>query len=272
MKLFFRFRSLFSRHSFFLALAVSIAASNTLSFAEPIHDAARKGDMKKLKELLQSDPKLVSAKDNEGDTPLHVAVLHGQLQAAQALIDAGADVNAKNNYPPFIPDDLNQFYASSNHADPVILLQLQSGHRSRELNSQGVDARELKNGYTPLDLAEFASNHNKIMQLLVSHGADVNARAASGATPLFWAVMRDQKDDAKFLLEHGANPNTPDAYSDTILDCALRLGFQSMVGLLVDKGADVNAQDQSLHRPLTYALQGNEDTATAILKKHGAHE
>ncbi len=254
------------------ALALILLASGSLALCGPIHDAARKGDVKKLKGMLQSDPKLVSDRDSIGDTPLHVAALHGQLDAAQVLIDAGADVNAKNNYTPFLPDDLNQLFRTKNLQDPVILLQSQDAHRSRELNAQGVDTRELKNGYTPLDLAEFASDHNKMMQLLVAHGADVNARAASGATPLFWAVMRDQKDDVKFLLDHGANPNTPDAYGDTVLDCALHLGFQSMVQLLVDKGADVNAQDQSLHRPLTYAMQKDENTAVDILKKHGAHE
>lgn len=264
-----------SRSSWFIlaltALATAVAASTT-AFADPIHDAARKGDINKIKQILQSDPKAVSAKNKDGDTPLHVAALHGQLAAAQVLIDAGADVNAKNNYAPFIPDDLNQLFATKNHQDPVILLQTQLGHRSHELNTQGVETSELKNGYTPLDLAEFASNHNKMMQLLVAHGADVNARAASGATPLYWAVMRDQKDDVKFLLDHGANVNTPDAYADSVLDCALQLGFESLVGMLVDKGADVNAMDQSLHRPLYYAIHKDEDTATAILKKHGAHE
>lgn len=264
-------RSLFSLRAFLLVIAVGVVAWSSLR-AEPIHDAARKGDVKKLKALLQSDPKLVSAKDSNGDTPLHQAALHGQFEAVQALVDAGADVNAKNNYPPFIPDSLNQFFGSNNHQDPIVLLQPSAGHRTRELNAQGLDTREFKNGYTPLDLAEFASNHGKVMQLLIAHGAEVNARSASGTTPLFWAVMRDQKDDAKFLLDHGANPNTPDSYGDTILDCALRLGYQSLVELLVDKGADVNAQDQSLHRPLTYALQGNEDSAVSILKKHGAHE
>ena len=106
------------------------------------------------------------------------------------------------------------------------------------------------------------------MQLLVAHGANLNARAASGATLLFWAVMRDEKHDAKFLLDRGANPNLPDAYGDTILDCSLRPGFQSLVELLVDKGAGVNAQDQTLHRPLSHALQADKDTAAGILKKH----
>jgi ankyrin repeat protein len=254
------------------AVVTAVAGSSRPSFAGPLQDAARKGDVKKIKELLQSDPKLVADKDSNGDTALHQAALHGQLAAAQALIDAGADVNAKNYYTPFLPDDLNQVYSTSNHQDPVILLHSQAISETQALNSQGVVAGELKDGYTPLALAEFANNHAKMIQLLLAHGADVNARAASGATPLFWAVMRDQKDDAKLLLDKGANPNLADAYGDTILDCALHLGFQSMVELLVDKGADVNAEDQSLHRPLTYAMQGDEDTAVSILKKHGAHE
>ena len=254
------------------SLTLALVAYTVPAFCGPIHDAARKGDVKKIKELLASDPKLVSDRDKSGDTPLHQAALHGQLAVVQVLIDAGADVNARNNYPPFIPDDLNKEYSTSNHQDPIILLHSQSADVSNELNTQGVTTKELKNGYTPLDLAEFANNHNKMVQLLIAHGADVNLQAASGATPLFWAVMRDQKDDARFLLDHNANPNLADAYGDTILDCAVRLGFQSMVELLVDKGADVNAKDQNLSRPLTYALQLDEDTAVSVLKKHGAHE
>jgi ankyrin repeat protein len=273
MKTLITFRTSFSaRLVCAVAVAIGAVAVATPAFCGPIHDAARKGDVKKVKELLASDPKLVNDKDKDGDTPLHQAALHGQLAVAQALIDAGANVNAKNNYPPFIPDDLGKEFSTSNHQDPVILLHSQAVNTTNELNAQGVTSKELKDGYTPLDLAEFATNHNKVLQLLVAHGADVNARAASGATPLFWAVMRDQKDDVKFLLDHGANPNIPDTYGDTILDCALHLGFQSTVGLLVDKGADVNAKDQNSIRPLTYAMQADLDTAVGILKKHGAHE
>jgi ankyrin repeat protein len=253
-------------------VALGTVTLATPAFCGPIHDAARKGDVKKIKDLLASDPKLVNDKDKNGDTPLHQAALHGQFAAAQALIAAGADVNAKNNYPPFVPDDIGKEFSTNNHQDPVILLHSQASNTTNALNTQGVTSNQLKNGYTPLDLAEFASAHSKLVQLLVEHGADVNARAASGATPLFWAVMRDQKDDVKFLLDHGANPNIPDTYGDTILDCALHLGFQSTVGLLVDKGADVNAADQNSIRPLTYAKQANLDTAVNILKKHGAHD
>src|ERR1700678_1214299 len=87
----------------------------SLAFAGPIHDAARKGDVKKVQALLQSDPKLLNDKDNLGDTPLHVAALHGQLNVVQALVAAGADVNAKNNYAPFTPGDLWPYLFPNNH-------------------------------------------------------------------------------------------------------------------------------------------------------------
>jgi uncharacterized protein len=244
----------------FVFLFLLIGAT-TAAFSSPIHDAARKGDVKKVKALLQSDPKLVGERDSNGDTPLHVASLHGETAVAQALLDAGAEINARNNYGAFTPGDLWDVLGSSNHKDPVALLTV-----------HGLDAQDMKNGYTPLHLAMFSISHKKMVDLLVSKGADVNARAASGATPLFFAVLRDQKDDAQILIDHGANVNLPDAYGDTILDCALHLQYGSMIELLVDHGADVNAQDQSGHRPLTYAMQMDDHKWADLLKKHGAHE
>ena len=244
-----------------LGLILLVLVGSHLSFADAIHDAARKNSVKKIKELLQQDPKLVNSVDSNGNTPLHEAALHGNVEAAEALIAAGANVNVKDSYGPFTPGDLWKVFSSSNHQDPVILL-----------SAHGPDAKYMTNGYTPLDLAIFSVRHKQMVQLLVSKGAQVNAQAASGATPLFWAVMRDQKDDAEYLLAHGANVNLPDAYGDTILDCALHLQYGSMIKLLVDHGADVNAMDQSQHRPLTYALQMDDTSYADYLRKHGAHE
>jgi ankyrin repeat protein len=181
-------------------------------------------------------------------------------------------VNAKNSYPPFKADDLGQFFSSSNHSDPVMLLHAQT--RADELNTQGVAAQDFKNnGYTPLALAEFASDHTKMIQLLMAHGADANLRGATGTTPLYWSILRDQKDDEKFLLDHGADPNLANMFGDTPLICAIQLGYLSLVQPLVEKNADVNAQNQSLMRALGYAMSNpNDDSIVDYLKKHGAHQ
>ncbi len=262
MKMYTFLNRLFFSRRFRVAMVLALVLGwSGRAFCGPIHDAARKGDVNKIKTLLQTDPKLVADRDKLGDTPLHSAALHGQLAAAQVLIDSGSDVKIKNNYGAFTPGDLSSVLNSNNHKDPVSLLTV-----------HGVNAGDMKNGYTPLDLALFASKHKELVQLLVAKGADVNAMSASGATPLFWAVLRDQKEDVLFLLDKGANVNAADAYGDTILDCALHLQYGSLIQILVDKGADVNAVDQSEHRPLTYALQMDDHKWADLLKKHGAHE
>ena len=248
-----------------LRLVVVTAAAMVLGSAawgDPIHDAALKGDVKKIQAILQSDPKAVSAQDKNGDTPLHLAALHGQDKAVQVLLDAGADPNVTNHYGAFGPTELGQEFAGAGtHRDPVVLL-----------NVHGDQVTGATVGYTPLHLAEFSVNHKKIVQMLVAKGANVNAQAGSGATPLYFAVMRGQKDDAGFLLDHGANPNLTDAYTTSILDVALQMQYSDLVELLVNKGADVNFQDSSRHRPLTYALMMNDHHPADVLKQHGAHE
>jgi ankyrin repeat protein len=243
-----------------ISMAVAIACS-TLAFAGPIHDAARKGDLKKVQSLIQADPTSVNSLDSHGDTPLHLASLHGEVAIAKVLVDAGANVNAKDNAGAFTPGDMWGVISSSNHQDPVGLLTV-----------PGLITQQAGHGYTPVDMAIFSIHHKEMLEFLVSKGGDVNAQAASGATPLFWAVMRDQKDDAEFLLAHGANVNAATAYGDTILDMALHMQFGSMIQLIVDKGADVNAIDQSQHRPLTYAMSMDDHRWAQLLQKHGAHE
>jgi ankyrin repeat protein len=245
----------------FPALLLTLAASTSLAFAGPIHDAARKGDLKKVNALIQADPKVVNERDGDGNTPLHVAALHGELAVAQALVAAGADINAKNTEAPFQPGDMWAVISSSNHQDPVSLLKV-----------KGVNSEDNKNGYTPLDLAAFSVRYMPMVKFLIDKGAYVNAASAAGATPLFWAVMREQKDEVQYLVDHGANVNAATAYGDTILDMILHLQYTSMLPIILTKDVDVNALDQSQHRPLTYALQMDDHRWAELLRKKGAHE
>jgi ankyrin repeat protein len=261
----YTFRTRFFRsHALHLAAFLLAAVAFTCpAFCGPIHDAAQKGDLNKVKAIVQSDPKAVTSKDKNGNTPLHLAVFHDHAAVAEFLLANGAEVNAKNNYSSFVPDDLEGMFASndSNHKDPQDLLL-----------AKGVDARAATNGYTPLDLALFSYNHKDVVALLLSKGADVNAQAASGATPLFWAVMRGLKDDVQLLLDKGANVNAVDAYQDSILDVAVRMNHPAVVEQLLAKGADINAKDQRGFTPMYYAKASDLGKIVDILRKHGAHE
>lgn len=260
----FRLNQTFYFRSFRLAaLLLAAFALTSPAFCGPIHDAAQKGDLNKVKALVQGDAKLVSSKDKNGNTPLHLAAFHDHAAIAEFLLANGAEVNAKNSYPSFVPDDLEGMFASndSNHKDPQDLLL-----------AKGVDARASTNGYTALDLAMFSYNHKDVVDLLLAKGADVNAQAASGATPLFWAAMRGLKDDATLLLSKGANVNAVDAYGDSILHVAVRMDHANVVEILLAKGADVNAKDQRGFTPLYYAKANDFGKIADMLRKHGAHE
>ena len=66
-----------------------------MSEAIELHDAVRRGDLQRLRELLSRDPGLVNARsetDARGTYPLHVAAEFGQAGAAQVLLQYGADL------------------------------------------------------------------------------------------------------------------------------------------------------------------------------------
>jgi len=62
-----------------------------------IISAAKKGQVDQVRALLAANPELVSARDTDGSTPLHCATWKGHAAVVALLLDAGADVNARNN-------------------------------------------------------------------------------------------------------------------------------------------------------------------------------
>ena len=81
------------RHA--LAIMLASLAANTHAFCGEIHDAAQKGDVERVKALLNENLELVSSKDQKDWTPLHYAVGFGHSDVAKLLLAHKADVNAK---------------------------------------------------------------------------------------------------------------------------------------------------------------------------------
>ena len=72
-------------------------AWSSVAFCGEIHDAAKAGDLGKVKALLKGNPFLAFSKDKHGETPLHQAVLWGHKDVAELLLANRAEVNAKDN-------------------------------------------------------------------------------------------------------------------------------------------------------------------------------
>jgi ankyrin repeat protein len=62
-----------------------------------LHKAVVRGEVTRIKDMLGRNSGLVNARDNDGYTPLHYAVLHGHRDLVMLLLSRGADVNAQDN-------------------------------------------------------------------------------------------------------------------------------------------------------------------------------
>lgn len=62
----------------------------------PVHDAVKHGKNDEVAALLDADVRNISAVDEHGRTPLHMAVLFQNLAAAEMLVAAGANCNEED--------------------------------------------------------------------------------------------------------------------------------------------------------------------------------
>lgn len=128
-----------------------------------------------------------------GETPLMTCAQTGSVDAAKALLDHGAEVNAKESW----------------QEQTALMMAVAGRHREvvRALIERGanVQARS-KDGFTPLLFAA-REGDIEVGRLLLTAGANVNDAARDGGTALLVATIRGQLGFATFLLEHGADPN-----------------------------------------------------------------
>lgn len=171
----------------FVLLALLVISRPAL--CDPIHDAAKKGDLETAKALVANNPDLVYSKNGAGETPLHLAAAGGHMDVAEFLLVNNADVNAKDN----------------NGCTPL-LLAVAKGHKDvAELlltNKADVNAKASM-GWTPLHYAAMTCRVD-MAKLLLDNGADVNAKVKlSGYTPLGRA--KHCPDVADLLRQHGGH-------------------------------------------------------------------
>src|SRR5512136_2374939 len=79
------------RPALVLAALFVLAAA---AWPQEIFDLLRKGDVPAVKALIEKTPRLVAAKDADGDTPLHYAAVGADPALIDFLVDKGAPLDA----------------------------------------------------------------------------------------------------------------------------------------------------------------------------------
>jgi len=136
---------------------------------------------------------------------------------------------------------------------------------------KGVNVNFSIYAYKPLHIIS-VMGHKKMAELLIEHGADVNARRDDGRgdyTPLYFALRENHMDLVVLFIEKGADIHKLDHYGETLLHSVAGTGCKEAVELLVEKGLDVNATDRNGRTPLYCAVEHKE--IVELLMEKGAN-
>ncbi|WP_312540641.1 ankyrin repeat domain-containing protein [Achromobacter mucicolens] len=153
-------------------------------------EASGKGDTARVRQLLAAGAPL-EARDGQGNTPLLRATQGNHAAAAAALIQAGADVNAKNGMQD------SAYLLAGAQGDREILeltLTLQAGVDPNHVNRLGWTGL-----LEAIILSDGGPRHQAIVGLLIEGGADVNLPDKDGRTPLQHARQRGQTEIVQML-------------------------------------------------------------------------
>jgi ankyrin repeat protein len=203
------------------ALALSLAAPGR---SEPLLDdltsAVANDRADEVKRLLARgmDPDSVNA---DGEPMLCVAARSGSARTVRTLLDGKANPNVANRY-----------------GDTPLMLASLKGDLDSVRALLAARANIDPPGWTPLIYAA-TGGHDKVVDYLIDHGANIDAQAPNGTTALMMAI-------------HEHHPGT--------------------ARLLIDRGADVTQRNQDGASALSWAKLGNEADLVKELRRAGARD
>jgi ankyrin repeat protein len=258
----------------------------------PLHIAVDSGRCQMVKFLLSSGANTASV-DNCYNTALHRASSRGCTDCISALIDAGAEVNAKgqDGKSPL------SFAASHGHVSAMnLLLSLKADVEFQSLLSNDLhpaqaswlyrqfgaiesfvdegkrgelmfDARDY--GVSPLTMAAMTGSISAVETLLKA-GANINGAGKRNIRPIHGATYAPNKETLLYLLKNGADRWKCTEGGNSILHTAAQYGNLDAMEYLVSTGSDLADRNHDLEQPLHLAARHGQHDAVRMLLKLGA--
>jgi len=155
---------------------------------------------------------------NPAEQALMQSAFNGKLDAVQALVSGGLSVDTTDSekHTPLM-------WAAFNGHTPVVRFLLEQG--------AALDAKD-ESGRTALLYAS-SGPYAETVELLLKKGAEVNVQGTlEGFTALMTAAAEGQEKVVRVLLSHGADPSLKDKDGDTAESFALQKGHPVVAELL----------------------------------------
>ncbi len=189
-------------------------------------------------------------------TPLMIAANSSNLDVVKQLVQAGADLGAKDKKGRTaltyakegkfkrVVAYLEKAYEQGDAAGELTLLEAAATgtlYRVKALLESGADLEQRdEQGQTPLMLA-VAAGHVEVVKMLCAAGANVHATRNDGGDLWTCAFAKPKLEIIGTLIEHGLSPNQPRKTAPALL-LAFGVGKpKEILKLMLDNGADVQA-------------------------------
>lgn len=140
--------------------------------------------------------------------------------------------------------------------------------RGAEVNARVTNDEGLREA--PILTLAAGNGSGEILTLLLEAGAVTSARDARGGTPLMTAAFLGHPDCVQLLIDHGSPLEAQDDSGYTALMYAANAGHLACVTALFEAGADVHARDEEGNRPLAFAAQHGFREVVDLLLTAGA--
>lgn len=187
-----------------------------------IHLAAEMGSIRQIKRFLDKGIK-VNAANEDGETPLHLAMFSMRKSVVEFLITNGALVNAKDN-----SGETPLHIAAHGNDVEMITILLKHG---ADINAQD------NYGDTPLREAARRGCTNAV-EYLIKNGANVNIKNKRNQTAIFQAVWYGYEDIVKILLDNGAEVNFCDVQGRSPLSVSVEEKYKNIENMLRNRMKD----------------------------------
>ena len=202
--------------------ALHFVAKNRIksSFSDKLDSSVNSNHAYVMTEFLIKQGINPDIQNNLGATPLMMANLNGNYQVANALIDNNADINLIQNISG---SHRTALYKSNGEAKFEEIALTIINHPSFNVNlkpHQEALAYFLQKGMT------------RAADALIEKGVDINTPEYAQRTPLMNAVLKDDTQYVRKLLDLGADKTLTDSNGATALRLAKKGGHRSIVTLL----------------------------------------